>query len=479
MIRVYLDWNIFVYLKQRKESEELYKSIYAIIKRNNNKLLFPYSPAHLQDLKRGFSETEKSKTLTYLDLEFLQEISQDHCLYEDYKEKKVIPSIINPTKYFNQLSEDKTLEEFDFDSLFSSDSKEISELWSKYIELLKLIPSGINFEQIDSVPAKYGDLKTIFQNTRVENNFYNMMKDVMKIISQPEKHSGIYKSVRNSSIDDMKIDTNPANWGNAFDYLDKVLAKTKLNQTFREMVENNLKITHKDKKLSRFDYFVNYYISLDTFGYYRDKELPNLIADATHAYYGAYADIFVTNDNNTYHKAKAVYENMNIETKVCKASEFPSAFYSINQLGDNNVTESITSRIVEIIRHSIILMNSVDDKLNPATVHKIHHPLVDYFDRMQISYFNDSTVLFFYKKRENYSNFMFWTEIKIVVNKIVLDFGVDDNLNGDFSEQDKEGLRNGNDWKGRMWRRNEIVTEIIYNDEPFGLTLKVTINKNN
>lgn len=115
MIRVYLDWNIFTYLKQRKDSEELYKSIYSLIGSNNNKLLFSYSIAHLYDLKRGFSKNEKTKEHTYRDLEFLQEISQGHCLYEDCMEKKVIPSIINPTEYFSQISKDKTLEEFDFD----------------------------------------------------------------------------------------------------------------------------------------------------------------------------------------------------------------------------------------------------------------------------------------------------------------------------------------------------------------------------
>lgn len=276
----------------------------------------------------------------------------------------------------------------------------------------------------------------------------------------------------------MKIETNPANWGNAFDYLNKVFAKTKLNQTFREMVESNLRIIHKDKKLSRFDYFVNYYISLDTYGYYRDKALPNLIVDATHAYYGAYCDFFVTNDDNTYHKTKAVYEYLNIETKVYKAIEFPVGFYSIIQLGSNNVTESISNRIVQIIRQSLILINSVDDELNPISVHKINSPLVDYFNRMQISYLNDSTVLSFYKKRDNYSDFMFWREIKSVVDKIVFDFGVDDKLKGNFNEQDKEQLKEGNNWNGRIWKRNEITTDIVYNDEPFGLTLRVKIDKN-
>jgi hypothetical protein len=74
---------------------------------------------------------------------------------------------------------------------------------------------------------------------------------------------------------------------------------------------------------------------------------------------------------------------------------------------------------------------------------------------------------------------MFWREIKSVVDKIVFDFGVDDRLKGDFNEQDKEQFKDGNNWNGRIWKRNEITTDIVYNDEPFGLTLRVKIDKKN
>jgi hypothetical protein len=352
MIRVYFDWNIFANLK--RETEEPFNSILKIIRNNNSKLLFPYSPAHLRDLKRGFDGTEKAKSKTYADLKLLHEISKDHCLYVDSKDKGVTPSIIDPTEYFNQLAEDKTAEIFDFDNLFQSDTNDtLSQLWKSYLELMKLMPTSIKLEQIDSVPEKYGKVKEMFSNLRNGNNYYNLMKDVSKIIAAPEEYADIYKSARNASVDEMKINTNPKEWGNAFDYLDSVLTKSNVNKTFREMIEDSLKARNKDKPLDRFDYFTNYYISLDTFGYFRDKEFQNLIDDATHAYYGAHCDIFVTEDKNTYHKAKAIYEHFNLSTTVCKASDFPSAFYSLNELGDSS-SQTISSRMLEIIRHSFI-----------------------------------------------------------------------------------------------------------------------------
>jgi hypothetical protein len=471
MIRVYFDWNIFANLK--RESEEPFKSILKIIRNHKGKLLFPYSPAHLRDLKRGFDVSERAKSKTYNDLKLLQEISKDHCLYFDYKDKKVTPNIIDPIEYFNQLTEDKTTETFDFDNIFQSDTSDsLSQLWKSYIDLMKLIPTSIKLEQIDSVPEKYGKVKEMFPNLRTGNNYYNLMKDVSKIITAPEEYADIYKSARNASVDEMKINTNPKEWGNAFDYLDSVLTKSKANKTFREMIEDSLKARNKDKPLERFDYFTNYYISLDTFGYFRDKEFQNLIDDATHAYYGAYCDIFVTEDKNTYHKAKAIYEHFNLSTTVCKASDFSSVFYSMNELGDNP-SQTISNRMIEIIHHSFILLKSFDDEFNPVMVYKVQHPLVDFFNRMQTSFYRESTSLFFYKKKDTYSAFMFWSEIKNIVDKIVLDFGTDDNLRGEFNHEIERQEINDKKWKGRIWKRNSIIIIVNYDYEDFGLILKV------
>ena len=472
MIRVYFDWNIFANLK--RESEEPFKSILRIIRNNNDKLLFPYSPAHLRDLQKGFFESETAKEKTYIDLHLLHEISQDHCLYVDTKINDVTPQISDPTEYFNQLIDSKTVKNFDFENLFSDSDNALSGFWKSYMNLMKSMPTGIDMKQIETASEKYGGLKDMFQNLQQGNNFYNLMKDVTRLLSNPEEHSSVYKSMRNISVTEMKINTDSEQWGNAFDYLDKTLAKTQLNKTFRQLIDDQLKNRNKDKPPTRWDYFTNYYISLDTFGYYRDKQLANLIDDATHAYYGAHCDIFVTEDNNTYHKAKAIYENFNIATTVCKASDFPGVFYGLNELG-NNPSQTISSRIVEIIRNSFILMKSVDDEFNPVTIYKIQHPIADFFNRMQISFFRESTSLFIYKKQDNYSTFMFWSEIKSIVDKVVLDFGIDDNLKAEFNHEKERNEISAKIWEGRIWRRNSVTIEVLYNYDGFGLALRVTL----
>lgn len=52
MIKIYLDWNIISKLK-RKEGEELKNALM----KNKNSFVFPFSAAHLRDLRRGDQAT--------------------------------------------------------------------------------------------------------------------------------------------------------------------------------------------------------------------------------------------------------------------------------------------------------------------------------------------------------------------------------------------------------------------------------------
>ena len=459
MIRVYFDWNVFTELKQKKSVEEPFIAIYSIIQNNKNKLLFPYSPAHLRDLQRGFNKTEKSKRYTYNDLHFLEEISQNYCLYVNSKDKNAGYDIINATEYFNDITKEKE-KDYTLDDLFTHDSDD--SLLTKF----KSTPTGID---LDSIPGN--KIKSMFSNLSVENNLYSLMKDLHNFTSSPEAMERAYKSARNLAIEGMKINGQQKQWENPFGSIEEILAKVPKKQTFHQTVEDSLKITNKDKELTRFDYFTRYYISLDTYGYYGDDKFPNLIDDATHAFYGAFCEFFVTKDDNTYHKAKAVYEKLKIGTIVCKPDEFPLEFQKIN--ADE---KSIIDRIVEIISNAPILLDTVDDEQNPVSVYKIEQPLTDFFDRLQVSKYKDNNSLYIYKKVKNYSDFLFWLEIKSVVDKIVANFGIDYNSRKEFDDCDKEEIIK-NEWRGRVWAINKTVIVIGYDTETFGLALKFMIPK--
>lgn len=69
------------------------------------------------------------------------------------------------------------------------------------------------------------------------------------------------------------------------------------------------------------------YMHLDFVGYASEKltdknKYDNLHNDARHCFYGAYCNIFVTNDKRAYKKAKATYEEEQIGTLVMNTVEF-------------------------------------------------------------------------------------------------------------------------------------------------------------
>ena len=52
------------------------------------------------------------------------------------------------------------------------------------------------------------------------------------------------------------------------------------------------------------------------------KNSINSLHDTTHAIYGAYCDIFVTNDKKLKQKTSAAYQWLGINTKIFNSNEF-------------------------------------------------------------------------------------------------------------------------------------------------------------
>ena len=375
------------------------------------------------------------------------------------------------------MLENKSFENFDFDTIFGeNDDVTVKALWDTYMNLLKEIPSGVNIDEIDKLPKKYQKLKDLFQYSRKDNSFWGLLKDMTNLLGSIEKNTDTYKSIRNVLIEDMKIDTDPKNWGNPFVYLNKFMKKSKINKSFEEITTEHLNNTDKPK--SRFEYFSQYYISLDMFGFHRDSKLSNLVDDATHAYYGAYCDFFVTEDDNTYHKAKAIYEKFGIETIVCKASEFPNELEKQFIMEQNN-RNSFILRLEDVIQSSLLIDSGLDDENNSAYVFKIEKHLVSYFNRMQVTTEEDINTQIFYKRRKNYSKFMFWTELQMITNKLVSELGIDENQRLEFCDEEKKEILEDK-WLGRVWVKGKSLLTLYYQAEPFGLTFQImTLKENN
>lgn len=469
MIRIYFDWNIFSYLRNSKT--ETFSAIKNYLKENYSSILLVYSPAHLQDLKRSYFNSEKGKSETEKDLDFLGQLTENHCLGYDIKEKTVYPYIKNPREYFKEIFIDDPQENiFDFDSVFDKDDP-LGKLWQSYWKLLCSLPTGIDFEELSKMPKDYQSIIDIFKTTKDNNTFGSLMKDIMDLQQHPKELEKMFKEIRRASNKDLKINSDNSKWGDPFEYLNSVLQNNKLQKNFFDLTSEI--ITNSNKKATRFDYFSNYYIQLDMLGYNKDKKIPNLIDDATHSFYGAHTDIFVTDDNNTNKKSKALYQQLNISTEVIHSDDF---FAAMMRHKSSNELRKLPEQVEFSIKNSLLLLDTVDDELNPTRIFKVEPFLFDFFNRFQVSEYENSTALILYKKQGNYSDFMFWIEIKEVINKFCRELGEDSNNRNYFEENDKLEIES-DQWKGRVWILQNVDLVLNYLEQPFGLTFKIEYKK--
>ncbi len=469
MHRLYLDWNVFSYLRLRKETDEPFITLFNILTRHKDKVLMPYSPAHLNDLKRSYKKSETGKTETLKDLEFLGELSRNYCISEGYKDEQAQPYIVEPKTHFFELLENDDL--LSIDNLFGISNEfgdaKLESLWNQMVGLMKLIPHGIDLNGFEQLPAKYQGFSNLLNKSRDEGSMYALLEDSLQILGSFDHNPKWYKEIRTSVVEDLKVDTDPRNWGDAFSYIEKTIGRHGFNKTFPEFVKESLETMHKDKELTKWDYFIHYYLLLDMFGFHRDKEIPNLIDDASHAYYGAHCDFFITNDERTYHKTKAIYERLKIGTTVCKPDEFIGFFYKKSLLVEQQEAK-VHTEVADCLKSGVLLINSFDDDLNPVSIYKPDYPILSFFDRLQVTQGKNSTAIYLFKKQENYSNFLFYAEMEAVVNKLVSSLGVDSNGMGKFDlEREKE-----TDWRGRVWELDKSEIRLTFQNKPIGLCLE-------
>lgn len=471
MIRVYFDWN--VYSSLRTTSSECFSEIFNCIKENDSSILLVYSPAHLQDLKRSYFQSELGKIETEKDLTFLGELTKNHCLGYDIKEKIVHPYIKDPYEYFREIFIDSELNDpFDFDNIFDQNDP-LRKIWQSYWELLGSIPTGINFQDLEKMPAQYQTFSDVLKTTKEKNTLESLIKDITFLLQHPSEFEKMFKNIRTSTNKDLKIDSDITKTEDPFSYIDNILLKNHIQKNFFDLTSEIIK--NSNKKSSRFDYFVNYYLQLDMFGFYQDKKISNLIDDATHSFYGAHTDIFVTDDRNTNKKSKVLYKQLNISTKVISSNEFCT---TIKMLKSNSSQGNFADQLNQMIESSVLLLDTADDDFNPSKVFQIEPLFLDFFNRLQFSTYAKSQALIIYKKQDNYSNLMFWSEIKAIVNKLFKYLGSDSFNKSEFTEIEESDITD-NKWTGRYWQYQESEIILNYIDYPLGLTLKIEFNEPN
>ncbi len=305
MLRIYFDWNCITHLKDPEN-----KKLFDYIMSNKTFIIFPFSPAHFEDLQRSRPCRDIDNKDYYKDLAILQYICDNHLIMFDNDKKRVLPFAATPYEYIEKAGDTDTWDDiFRYNTFSEYIKKEVGEPYNIMInELTGKIPVGI------SVP--FFSKEKIEDGLDLLNQGFKYMKKVQTHVNYNRELSAGIKSFDEASFKHISGATSD----NIHDEIDKMISKSAPQFNMDKLIELTLKRNKQNSDLTK---FISYYLAYDFMGFKQDKghDLRNTSTDAKHAYYGSYCDILVTNDKRMIEKTKAVYKDMFISTKVISINE--------------------------------------------------------------------------------------------------------------------------------------------------------------
>jgi hypothetical protein len=419
MYRVYLDWNVISNLK--RIDVEKFSQLRLLIAENQDRLLIPFTTAHIEDLKKSL-KPGMSDDLLLKDLDLLSEISKNEFINWT-KNNNTEPFIGEPNAFYYENKEEWINQDSnDISNIFTSLTStfidtELNSFGETFINTLKSLSLGDFFPK--------NEINKTFNITSDYNNMWeylNVFAEVMNgMLNKKEDYLKLRDNTQNNGL--LGISKNSANWEDekVFDNIDEILKSLGIHQTTMELSDFAVKQFKKDKA-TIYDGFTTLYLCLDLIGYKSDKlskpmnTMTNITNDGLHSFYGAHCEYIVTDDKNLARKSKAIYHKLEIPTKVLSTSEFVESFNEIVPRKYNHLSDFISDLVYILSPANFIEENDFDNGLK-ANIFKIPYLAFDFFNFAIQTYYPDynTTEIVFRRAFKNYSRFIFHREVDSLI----------------------------------------------------------------
>ena len=309
MKRIYLDWGVISNLKKVE-----YADLREFFLSHKDRLFFVYSPAHFDDLMRSEGDPRLID-----DLDTLASLVDDHLLAFD--EKMIVKAYrAKPSDYYEGRKNVTPIKLAEFGKILSSLDSSLPEgttVGSKLAELLRGIPFPISQEVLKNSP--FGSLLIELPS---RPSALDVIQSAGLFVDKMQGEAGYYKSYRsNIRRSGFKLEDNAGNWTDteAIGKISDYLRSKGVNKTFMEYATMAF---DKTKDVSEYEIFLSTYVLLDLLGFHSDKlskpgsTIDSVLTDAQHAYLASYCDCLITGDHRLSSKAKALYSELGVSTRV-------------------------------------------------------------------------------------------------------------------------------------------------------------------
>jgi len=439
-----MDWNVMSQMKNGNHVELLR------ILSNENKFLKMFSTAHIGDIYAGYTGEEKQKEHIDADLEFISKLTHDYCAYTNNDKVTVEP--YDPKELFEQRKVPITpFADINFADLTSNltNSSELgTELKEKREKLLN-IPLDDVLKKAYNNPDGATRMQKLYPELESNQTFGGMLNAIMGQFHRLNE-SDDYKDMRQMVQNSLDI-----NRDRLFDATDPI---GKIEKIYEQL--------GRSPYLKKFEYvpdwygdILNWYLLLDMHGYQEDKvnvtkgrkeTFKNTTNDAFHAAFASICDFYITNDEKSYKKTRAVYNKLGLNTIVLKPSEF------VEYYNENLAIETVQQHLLTFL----YLLRSpdfqfIEDEHSTLQSFYFRDFVLDYFTRAHISFDKSSgnSLTFLSKDKPTNGRWTFAIEVETLIDKLISFFGDDLDNYGPF--QRDEDL--GSNWIGRRWKLENTI----------------------
>ena len=415
MRRIYLDWGVVSYLKK-----EEYAELRSLLLTNKDRLFFVYSPAHLEDLMKSKGEPQFES-----DIRMLSDLAEDHLL--DIDKGAVLPYRVTPERFCQGYVDNSPYLSQNVDSFLS------------VIEAAS-IPGDNTVNQIKAnlnvafpIPPEFRSnevfartLPNLPESPTVRDVVESVRRFLCDMVMNPESYKYYRRFIGETGF---KVEKNAGNWKDeeAVDKINSFLKSKGIEMAFNDYVMQSF----HGRQVSVNEFFTAAYFILDMLGFHSDKlpkatnTIRNVTTDARHAFFAGHCDWFVTADKRLYHKAKALYSHFGVSTRVMFPKEAVSALQEeILPWGQNYIMSFIENEF--IVEHIEECHDKENDSDADFVIYRFSCRFLRIFTHgIYYLYSNGSSTLQFKLVFDNYSKFLFYDEVGMVLDTITQFFGLE------------------------------------------------------
>lgn len=313
---VYLDWNVFKYMKEPREGN-LDNDFRNLVFKLKRKYKFPFSYAHIKDRANRYSEEHYAKVKE--DFEFVETVTDSICVGVHENEPVLCKESMQ--KCFDDYIEEKKIDTIEnlasFPFSYKIDMEKLDKEHPMY-EFLKENNGKLSSEGMDEFLQKM--YQCIFTDTNAYKKMRNFVEklDLKKDLNQPYSWNEV------QILNKLLFHMYP--FINSFQYDEEELKKNWPHIAERWFSLNHTLPLAKDLLL------IQGYTLLDMHPLFREKmkkgknTLDNIIRDGNHCFYACKGQFFVSEDDYTRRKTSFLYGAYNIKTKVVSEIDFMNYF---------------------------------------------------------------------------------------------------------------------------------------------------------